>query len=1483
MLTLIDIHGLGELAMGKYILPKPFILNNAETDEDALIVDENSNVIYEPESIMDIKDICRKGKLPSKFNAVWLSYSQICATRKEKGTNENIKHNFLNSIASKSVFIFDESHIAATGVDTIIGEFCRELISKAKGAVFASATYAKNPQAFGLYVIKTSLSEAQIPMAELEQAIQIGGENVSEYIASAMVKEGQMIRRERSYAGCEISTVNRDPNTPLELAKQEVYTKFDNSTRHFRDLIEYLRGDAFKSGVHNAVMRAASQLARAKGKEIELVDEESWGVRARSMNQQDAEVFFNLQNGKYVPYIDYDTIGGTARFNFKESLFLAVKAKLTADTIIKGLQTREEVTYLDNSKHLTNRKPVIAIRSTLESVFDKMDAGIGDIIQNDFSEYTKALIRDCETGRVVFRQVTPDFFTYNKLSARQKSQINYEQEYVVEDEDLPDGGIRLNELRNTIMEYSSGIPLSVIDYLRERIESEVREDWDSIVPNNPSTKNPSKKYVFGEVTGRTKCLKKVTGGWKIEIRNREQTKALFNQFNSGLIDVLLINSAGSTGQSAQSSSKFPDQRPRIMYILQPELNINTEVQKRGRIHRTGQVNLPAYTYIVSLIPAEIRTLIALMSKLRKLDANTSANQVQSSEVVDIKDKNGNPIEDIYNKYGVEAFMSEFINLDENEYYRLIYQNEILNKPILWADENTVMDFSREMDFQLSSYQEDYYDQMNSGYRQVVAKHKEAGTFRLEIDTENYKAALKARAVVALGQGDTEFSKPLFLEDKYTLEQRKTLTKEKIASKVAELCGGERPDKWHEDLISDFHANYDIYIDWVLERRQESAPDRDRYVDDEAYAEAIETFEQLLQSKREELNIKKARLSSKRKKSEDSGTGILDFFVPNRPCLIPDFVIGMQEIGTDAEGGDNENTDEKTEGDKKDKKAAEKKDKKTAEKKEQAKKDREDSLSLIPARFIGYKFLNTNPNNKYSEANIELHFALLNGTPPMLKLKPSKNYRALRYIIEYSMLLSKSYAQSDRDTIDRWEFDPNKRYVRRFLSGNILSAIVRANKMQKTELIGNEGYKKKKIKDWGLVRYTNFDGSVSTGIILDYGVDDVAQRYGGVFEAERVWNSARGEYETTNNIKSSPPVTVPCVNEALVEYIKLTPAKWRKWSDKGELYYQLGQAPMLRGLIKIIRPKGEADSFQLHLYTIIKVSKDKSKLIVTDIKGSNYNKYYFDETLNRILADRFYDNSEYTVNIEGKANVDSSRQMMGKTYKFDFNNVAHIDTFKRAMQYLWDKEKVLVEFRANPTDYYAVINMEDEFLSKSKSDKQEKLFELGEYEYMRTSKFDPLRNPPSDMVVNENESRGMYGSITLSLPLEPHVAITYGLYPINLPSDVSIKLFLAMFDEQERARIIKQLNDLVVNKKESNYELGEWAEREGALKLPNLKYIFGTKGTSQIGEIFKTYATNGDLSKIEYELAEDVVSVSPSKLKTVVDFTGAEKFLISMLS
>ena len=203
-----------------------------------------------------------------------------------------------------------------------------------------------------------------------------------------------------------------------------------------------------------------------------------------------------------------------------------------------------------------------------------------------------------------------------------------------------EGRARYQEIMDTIENASSGLSLSPIDVI----------------------KNELKKagYKVGELTGRKQeFIYNEDGTVKRVKRQDTDKKRIAADFNSGQLDAIILNRSAGTGISLHASSKFKDQRQRVMIVAQAQGDVNDEVQIRGRIDRTGQVLRGMYEYVVSQIPSEQRLLMMLKAKLRSLDANTTSSQKSKF--------NEMQVQDIINKYGddiVIQYLSEHPDLVE---------------------------------------------------------------------------------------------------------------------------------------------------------------------------------------------------------------------------------------------------------------------------------------------------------------------------------------------------------------------------------------------------------------------------------------------------------------------------------------------------------------------------------------------------------------------------------------------------------------------------------------------------------------------------------------------------------------------------------------------------------------------------------------------------------------------------------------------------
>lgn len=207
-------------------------------------------------------------------------------------------------------------------------------------------------------------------------------------------------------------------------------------------------------------------------------------------------------------------------------------------------------------------------------------------------------------------------------------------------EDLgPDAAARYHEIEDNIKNASTGLSLSPIDVVRDELEAA--------------------GYRVGELTGRKTMFVKNPNGTVSKVKRTDtDKKKLALDFNTNKLDALILNRSASTGISLHDSVEYDvEHKPRTMIVVQQQPDVNEEVQMRGRIDRTGQVNRGRYEYIVSQIPSEQRLLMMFKAKLKSLDANTTSSQ--KSKFNDME------VSDIINKYGdkvVREYMAEHLDM-----------------------------------------------------------------------------------------------------------------------------------------------------------------------------------------------------------------------------------------------------------------------------------------------------------------------------------------------------------------------------------------------------------------------------------------------------------------------------------------------------------------------------------------------------------------------------------------------------------------------------------------------------------------------------------------------------------------------------------------------------------------------------------------------------------------------------------------------------
>lgn len=467
-------------------------------------------------------------------------------------------------------------------------------------------------------------------------------------------------------------------------------------------------------------------------------------------------------------------------FNVIDQMLFALKVK---DVVAHTIKLLKE-----------DKKVVIAFKSTMGAFLKDMNLVSGDVIPSDQMDFVRTLIKGLD-----------GLFNYNYTNIDGEKT----RERILLEELSQNGIEQYQQLKNRMLLERSGLSISPIDDLINLIEKRKK----------PKHIGGHKDLYFkvAEVTGRNQRLRLDENGALVEAF-RSNTEKSFRLFNSGDYDVLLINQSGSTGSSAHASKDFKDQRQRAMIVHQFELDINTEVQKRGRINRTGQVNLPEYYYITSDIPMEKRLMTMLKAKLKSLDANTTGSQKTNDDTLKSAD--------FLNKYGDIAAWNW---VDENQelmaqlgyptYSKKTDKNGVVSYERNESKEGAIRQLTGRAGLLKVEDQEALYNDLLGRYDHQVKLEKQQGTYDLETEFLQLDAEIKKRYLFQKGQGGkTPFGKDLVRDITIINNLKRPFTKQEVDTRIEEMLNGEKPIQLRTRIEDELNTAYPKLIEERKEKR-----------------------------------------------------------------------------------------------------------------------------------------------------------------------------------------------------------------------------------------------------------------------------------------------------------------------------------------------------------------------------------------------------------------------------------------------------------------------------------------------------------------------------------------------------------------------------------------------------------------------------------------------------------------------------------------
>lgn len=450
-------------------------------------------------------------------------------------------------------------------------------------------------------------------------------------------------------------------------------------------------------------------------------------------------------------------------YNYTKQLMLALKVDAIANEVDAEIKA--------------GRHPVIALESTMESSIK--DYSAGEVISEP--TFSASLLRGLDTV----------------MQYTIKDENGKEQHARYTPKQLGEAGEKAYyELQDFIRESTSDIFISPLDAIIERLHE--------------------MGYKVGELTGRNMYVERDDDG-RVVVRRRtdKDKKRMQREFNSGELDVLILNKSASTGISLHASEKFSDQRQRTMIIAQPLSDINDYMQMIGRIDRTGQVHRGYYINLGLPVPAENRFLMMLSTKLKSLNANTTTSQDSESNDVEAPD--------LLNKYGSQVVV-EYLR-DNPEIY------EKMGGPLKKAGQgggrvqtNELDEYKSQEDDarKITGYvallttkeQEEFYDDVVRRYNELIKYLNDTGNNDLKITVMPLRAKTLNKRVSSEGidpTGTNPFARNSYVEQVEMDVLRKPMKAAEIRKTIEQVNKGKRPEDYIRQVIATIEKEDEVRI------------------------------------------------------------------------------------------------------------------------------------------------------------------------------------------------------------------------------------------------------------------------------------------------------------------------------------------------------------------------------------------------------------------------------------------------------------------------------------------------------------------------------------------------------------------------------------------------------------------------------------------------------------------------------------------------
>lgn len=643
--------------IGEWGRVRPFVMNSDGRIEDSI---GDAGVLAEGIARGEMSRILADNTPleATGCNMVFTTYSQISGEGSEKAV-------WLKNQLKDALLIVDEAHVGA-GSDSNISTQIAEMTQMAWAAQYSSATWAKSAK--NLHIFARAFPES-VNVSTLAETMKRGGEAFAEVFSSMLAREGALIRREHDLSRLEfrveVDTVNTDRNNQVADRVAEIMSALAFTAGSLKRVVTRM------SDINVAALRDARDV-RSTAQKTEIFKSR---FGSGSMLYQ--------VNRRMNAALNVDNAVRLAMQGLEEGRKPVIVFEDTGESFVKQAMEMQRITLPDGTEVLPEAIRPPTIRDLMRRIVETLAmVRVEEVSRAEAIEMAERLdqgraAEDDAEGNVDEPPEGEAQAGRDAAMAGEPGADSGEQEgdqagapVVEEGVDVAQAAQALENVQGSRVatrgrgKRKAGrkfrlVPFFELESIPEADRrtfqdglAEINRMIDSLpeiglnVPDEISRRLSAANIRLGELSGRSFQLVPSAdeehvrkGLFRVVNRPRGKThvNAVVRAFNSGALDVVMLNRSAATGLSLHASPRFSDRRRRQLIEMQIPENPADRLQLYGRVNRFDQESFPLICVASTGIYGEVRQIMVQNKKLAEMSANVRSSRDSHALIKEVPD------------------------------------------------------------------------------------------------------------------------------------------------------------------------------------------------------------------------------------------------------------------------------------------------------------------------------------------------------------------------------------------------------------------------------------------------------------------------------------------------------------------------------------------------------------------------------------------------------------------------------------------------------------------------------------------------------------------------------------------------------------------------------------------------------------------------------------------------------------------------------